>query len=331
MRNEGGLVSTPLVSILIPCYNAERWIAACIESALQQSWPNKEVIVLDDGSTDGSLDIIRGFDGRIRWEAGPNRGGNAARNRLLELAQGEWLQYLDADDWLKPEKVANQMRFVASHPETDVVYGPVQFQHMAANGSREEIEEIPAPHDPWTELASWKLPQTGGSLWRKQAILAAGGWKEDQPCCQEHELYLRLLTHGARFGFSADNGAVYRQWSDQTVCRRDPRRTMEQRLLILDRLEHTLAARRELTAARQDAVNVARFEIARMLWQQDEKAASDLMTTTRRAHPAFKPHGRAAPAVYRLVFHLFGFRAAERVASWKRAILGHAEGSPVVS
>ena len=86
------------VSILIPCYNAEKWIAQCIESALNQTYANKEVIVVDDGSTDGSLDIIKNFGDKIRWETSPNRGGNAARNRLLELSSGEWLQSLDADD-----------------------------------------------------------------------------------------------------------------------------------------------------------------------------------------------------------------------------------------
>src|SRR5947208_2592225 len=106
-----------LVSILIPCYNAERWIAQAIESALAQTWPEKEVVVVDDGSTDGSLDVIKQFDGRIRWETGPNRGGNMARNRLRELAGGDWLQYLDADDYLLPDKIDDQMRFLAKAPE----------------------------------------------------------------------------------------------------------------------------------------------------------------------------------------------------------------------
>ena len=94
----------PLVSILIPCYNAERWVGQAIESALAQTWPNKEVIVVDDGSTDGSLEVIKSFGDRIKWETGPNRGGNVARNRLLELSHGEWIQYLDADDYLLPAK-----------------------------------------------------------------------------------------------------------------------------------------------------------------------------------------------------------------------------------
>ena len=78
-------------------------------SALGQAWPDKDVFVVDDGSADGSIDVIRCFGDRIRWETGPNRGGNAGRNRLLELARGEWLQYLDADDYILPDKVARQM------------------------------------------------------------------------------------------------------------------------------------------------------------------------------------------------------------------------------
>src|SRR6516225_552816 len=113
----------PLVSILIPCFNAQHLVAQAIESALAQTWPHKEVIVVDDGSTDASLEVIRKFSGRIRWESGSNRGSNAARNRLLALARGDWLQYLDADDYILPEKVARQIEFARERPNVDVVFG----------------------------------------------------------------------------------------------------------------------------------------------------------------------------------------------------------------
>src|SRR5262245_9102291 len=155
------------VSILIPCFNAERWIGQAIESALSQTYLAKEVIVVDDGSHDGSLDIIKSFGDRIRWETGPNRGGNVARNRLLELANGTWLQYLDADDYLEPDKVERQMAFIAARPEAQIVYSPVIFEHWAASSQWRAVEPIPEPHDPWVLLARWYLPQTGATLWRK--------------------------------------------------------------------------------------------------------------------------------------------------------------------
>src|SRR5208337_516 len=253
--------------------NAERWVAQAIESALQQRWAENEIIVVDDGSTDRSLDIIRQYDGRIRWETGPNRGGNSARNRLLELARGEWVQYLDADDYLLPHKIARQMEFVAAHADLDVAFGPVTLEHWSEHGTRRELLLISEPHDLWVLLARWKLPQTGAPLWRKQAILDVGGWKPDQPCCQEHELYLRLLISDKRFAYCSTNGAVYRQWTTETVCRRDISEVHRRRLEIEQRLEDHLREKKQLTSERLRAINQARFETARIAWQYDSSLA----------------------------------------------------------
>ena len=102
-------MSVPLVSILIPCHNAEAFVADAIESALGQTHPNVEVVVVDDGSTDRSLEVIRSYDGRIRWETGPCRGACAARNRALALSLGEFIQFLDSDDLLLPQKIERQL------------------------------------------------------------------------------------------------------------------------------------------------------------------------------------------------------------------------------
>lgn len=85
------MIIEPSVSIVIPCYNAEAYIAESIDSALGQTYPNCEVIVIDDGSTDGSLEVIKSFGNRIRWRYGPNEGGCAARNRGVKVSRGGWL------------------------------------------------------------------------------------------------------------------------------------------------------------------------------------------------------------------------------------------------
>jgi glycosyltransferase involved in cell wall biosynthesis len=311
----------PLVSILIPCYNAEQWIKQSIDSALAQTWPEKEVIVVDDGSTDHSLEIIKKFSGRIRWETGPNRGGNVARNRLLELSRGEWLQYLDADDYLAPNKVANQILFLSSTPPTDLVFGPVTMEYVSIHEPRQAIFAIPKPHDPWILLARWYLPQTGASLWRKSAIRDVGGWKTDQPCCQEHELYLRLLMAGKRLAFCPLNGAVYRQWSELTVCKRDKSEVHRQRLQIEKRAEEFLRNRGELTGQRQQAINQARFEIARLAWLYDQVFAEQIMEIIRKTKSGFNPSGEAAPSSYRLIYRLLGFQPAERLGIWRRRLI----------
>ena len=303
------------VSILIPCYNAERWIAQAIESALAQTWLDKEIIVVDDGSTDRSLDVIRSFHSRIRWETGPNRGGNSARNRLLELARAEWVQYLDADDYLLAEKIGQQMEFLESHADTDVVFGPVTIEHSFQPDARRELLAIPECHDLWTLLASWRLPQTGAPLWRKQAILDVGGWKVNQPCCQEHELYLRLLINNKRFAYCPSNGAVYRQWSNSTVCTQDIAIVHRSCLEIEQWLEDYLREQGKLTSRRLTAINQTRFQIARIAWQYDPALASQVMDRVRSLEPDFCPKGPAAPARYWLIYRMFGFEAAERLAS----------------
>ncbi len=307
-----------LVSILIPCYNAERWIAQAIESALAQTWMEKEVIVVDDGSTDGSPEIIKRFGDRIHYETGLNAGSNAARNRLLELARGKWLQYLDADDYLLPDKIERQMEFLATHPDTDIVFGPVTMEHVEGESARRELLPIPEPHDPWVLLARWFLPQTGALLWRKEAVLDVGGWKPDQPCCQEHELYLRLLMAGKRFWYCATSGAVYRQWGEHTLWKRDKPEVHRQRLKIERRAEDFLGEKGELSPERLRAINQARFETARSAWQYDPDFATKIMATVHRLQPDFLPTGEAAPPRYQFIYRLLGFRRAEKIAGMRR-------------
>jgi len=307
-----------LVSILIPCFNAEPWISQAIESALAQTWPEKEVIVVDDGSTDRSLEIIKSFGERIRWETGPNRGGNPARNRLLALARGEWLQYLDADDYLQPDKIEKQLADAA--PETDVLYGPYIWEQWTAGRARLVPHPLPGESDLWTLLARWELPQTGACLWRKSAILAAGGWKPDQPCCQEHELYLRLLISGARFTRSEHAGAVYRSWSTDTVCNKNPSLTAMKRIEVVERLEQFLLARGALTPTRRDTINQQRFRIARSQWQRNHACAIQLMARVEETQPDFRPQSTSSPVAYAIAYKLLGFARTERLADRLREV-----------
>ncbi|MBE9060268.1 glycosyltransferase [cf. Phormidesmis sp. LEGE 11477] len=312
----------PTVSILIPCYNAEQWIAQAISSALAQTFPNKEVIVVDDGSTDASLSIIKGFGGTIRWESGPNKGGNAARNRLLALSTGRWLQYLDADDYLLPQKIEEHIGVVRREPEADVIYSPSVIEYRDGTDSSHEIRKIPTPKDPFVLLALWHLPQTGSPLWRKRAIVDVGCWKDDQPCCQEHELYLRLLKANKRFVYCSHASSIYRQWSEETVCKRDMPEVFRQRLAVEDSLEAYLKKTDQLTPVRQQAINQARFECARLIWLFDPVWAKRLISRIHCSQRKFVPTGASAPALYRFAYHLAGFSRAENIAYVKRSLMG---------
>jgi O-antigen/teichoic acid export membrane protein/glycosyltransferase involved in cell wall biosynthesis len=130
----------PLVSILIPAYNAEEWVAETLCSALAQTWEPKEIILVDDGSSDRTLEVARRFESPIvRIVAQPNRGASAARNTALPLSQGEYIQWLDADDLLAPDKIALQMeavkrgtggRTLLSSEWGSFMYGTAQAQFL---------------------------------------------------------------------------------------------------------------------------------------------------------------------------------------------------------
>src|SRR5438128_6673995 len=100
----------PLVSILIPAYNAEGWIGDTLLSAIAQTWPRKEIIVVDDGSTDRTLAVAQQFESSgVRVVTHKNQGAAATRNTAFSLSEGDYIQWLDADDLLAPDKIAKQM------------------------------------------------------------------------------------------------------------------------------------------------------------------------------------------------------------------------------
>jgi glycosyltransferase involved in cell wall biosynthesis len=301
-----------LVSILIPCYNAERWIAASIQSALDQTYPDKEVVVVDDGSTDGSLDVIRGFGDRVRFESGPNRGGNAARNRLVELSRGSWISFLDADDYYLPRKTEQQMAVVASDPELDIVYSPL-IELIELSGQMNP----PAVTDGelYLDYIRWHPFSTIGMLLRKSALRDVGGWKADQPVCQEHELLLRCIVAGRRFKSLPEAVAVYRKVDGASISRRSPLRTLTQKMALTEKLEAYLTESGRLNEEHRQAISQARFEAARTAYAFDGGYALDLMQRVRRTQKDFRPRGAAAPFAYRVVFNLLGFKSAEAVAA----------------
>lgn len=310
-----------IVSILIPCYNAEQWIGEAIESALAQSYPHTEVIVYDDGSTDGSLDIIKSYGDRIRWGTGPNRGGGPARNWLLDKAEGEWIQYLDADDYLKPDKIADQVAVLQDmDTPVDVLYGPETLQYHEGEEVHQEEGNITHTDDPWAALFTWDLPQTGAPLWRKEALNDVGGWKEDQPVCQEHELYLRLLMAGKKFHYADAGGAVYRQWSTDTVCRSDQTRTKTHQVEIVRRAEAFMMEHDLMTPQRRTILNNAYLSLSRMIWLFDPERACAIMDHVEEVtEGGFTPSLDRIPRTYVGLYKAFGFHAAEKVAAWKRS------------
>jgi len=127
----------PDVSVVIPCYNAERWVGRAIESVLAQEGVTVEVIVIDDGSTDGSVDVLRRYEDRIHWETDPNRGACAARNRGLALARADYVMFLDADDYLLPACLS-ELRRQSALDDADAAVGSAYSEQVG--GRRKKMK-----------------------------------------------------------------------------------------------------------------------------------------------------------------------------------------------
>ncbi len=303
----------PLVSILIPSYNAEQWIGQCIESALGQSYSNIEVIVSDDGSTDNTVGEIRRFGDRITFIESEHAGANAVRNRLTQMAQGEWLQYLDSDDYLLPHKITDQMGFLRNNGwKFDVAYSPMIVRKE--NTNTEYATLIEPPDDPTIHFLRWSSFCTHGILLRRSAVVEVGGWNDTQPVCQEHELLLRLFEAGNRFGLWNQAAAVYRYHSTGTISTKSPLRTMQERMALTDKFEEWLKKTGGLTRARRKAAYIARVETARNAWANDADYASELIRNAEKQGRFWVFSNSAVPLSLQVISMACGFRVAQRLA-----------------
>jgi GT2 family glycosyltransferase len=303
-----------VVSILIPCFNSERWLSAAIVSALNQKNCKVEVIIADDASIDQSVDIIRTFGDKVNLISGPHRGGNAVRNILLENATGEWVQFLDADDELSPEKISTQLQYVDNN--VDAVYGSVTLQWWKDESLINSMVSEPSRElDLYSHWFNWQLAQTGSVLWRASSLRKIGGWNESATCCQDNELTLRALKHGLRFVQSNDAGAIYRIWSDQTVCRRDPSMLIKVKTSLIDEMILWLREHNKLTQSHLEIAGKACFEMARSLYQIDSIDAKKY-AIDRVAQNVF--NFRRAPFHFKVLMSLFGFSVTENLASLAR-------------
>ena len=309
-------MQTPaLVSIVIPCWNAEETIARAISSALSQTYPRTEVIVIDDGSTDGSLDAIRGFDKQTYWEAQPNQGACAARNRGMQIASGDYLQFLDADDELLPEKIAHQMAIVEDvRPELTFVAGAYVYRRV----DKRDWCFSPLSDDPWLALlrGGGALGITSSNLWRAKALQAVGGWNADWQSSQDTELMFRLLRNAAQIGYDEKTLTIVHE-QRESVSRSSSHACFKPAawrnwLKLRSHIVTFLKSQGELTAKRHDQFQMKVIEFARGYWNQDQEEALQALEKYMAGRRLRLFRERLA---YRVTFNLGGFRFAEACRS----------------
>lgn len=302
--------ASPTVSVVIPCYNAEAFVAEAVASALDQTYPLEEVICVDDGSTDGTLGVLE----RLQADAGErlivlsrsNGGPSAARNLGLSRATGDYVQFLDADDLLRPEKIAHQIgliRVEAQHPDLVAAAYEVVF------GDAGTCAVIGLEESPWLGVFVAKLGITSANLYRREAVERVGGWNEGWRTSEDPELAFRLLKDGARVLLDPVPATTLRrrgdsQWSADVASSHQGWLRLRMEILDWVRAHRCLSPEEEQCAERK------LFGYARKVHTYDPGLAEEalsMLPASFRPEPA--RHGRA----YTLLYRAFGFDGAQRL------------------
>jgi glycosyltransferase involved in cell wall biosynthesis len=192
-----------LVSVIIPCYNAEEFVGEAIESALYQDYSPTEIIVIDDGSDDCSLDVINSFTDEVTWRNTPNRGAATARNEGLRMAGGEFVKFLDADDVLTEEIIEQQVDQIREEcAANQIPFGDIA--RMNAEGENVKVKDYRRYKDrneaSVLDLLEENI-QTAAPLHRREDLVEVGGFDEDLWKQNEYDLHIRLCAHGVRFRY----------------------------------------------------------------------------------------------------------------------------------
>jgi glycosyltransferase involved in cell wall biosynthesis len=199
------------VSIIIPAYNAEKTIADTLDSVLAQTHQNWEAIVVDDGSTDATAEITRGFaerDARIRMIQQANGGESAARNSGITQAHHDWLLFLDADDWISPLYLERMAAALISDPALDAVH--CRFARVARDGTHVIEKYVPPAGDMFSTLARRATFPPLACIVRKSLVEAVGNFDTSLRTSPDWDLWQRIARTGARFGSVSEVLAFYR-------------------------------------------------------------------------------------------------------------------------
>jgi glycosyltransferase involved in cell wall biosynthesis len=281
-----------LVSILIPAYNADRWISETINSALIQTWNKKEIIIVDDGSTDNTLQIARQFESKlVKVVTQENSGAASARNKAFKFAQGDYIQWLDADDLLAPDKIYLQMQRREVEANELILYTAAWARFYFRPGSATFY-----PDSLWCDLQplEWLVSKFEKGVWmnpitwlvsRKLSELA-GSWDERLSLDDDGEYVSRLVAQSEGVRFVSEAKCFYRTNTNSLSSTRSDAALDSlflattlciKHLRALEDTDHTRSACLKLLEARLCYFHPAKPAIIKAA----EKLASDIGGTLR--------------------------------------------------
>lgn len=208
------------VSVVIPCYNVRKYITECLSSVYKQNYDNLQVICVDNASEDGTYNTLLELQEKkypnLVVEQEQQEGAPCARNKGLEQAEGEWVQFLDADDLLLPQKISHQIEEVAEYSRVPFVAGSYYKQDL--DGTRTEVQPL---EDVWKGLFTTRLGNTCANLFRTRRVREVGGWDTDLESSQEYDLMFRLLQEERNLLLDRQPHTIIRERATGQISNRD--------------------------------------------------------------------------------------------------------------
>jgi glycosyltransferase involved in cell wall biosynthesis len=313
---------TAKVSVIIPCYNAARYLGETLESVGRQTWPNLEVVVVDDGSTDDSARIVDSFERLspvvIRQS---NRGQTAALNVGLAHATGDFVQYLDADDLIDPDKIAIQVSRLADAPGCVASARWGRF-YSRPEDARFETETVSRDLDSLDWLVESRADGLGmmfPALWLvpMPIVRAAGPWCEDLTLNNDAEYFTRVLLAADRVLFCEGARCRYRSGVTGSLSGRKKPGDWASQARVIELCQQRVLARDDGERARR-GFSLTWQHLAHACYPYDPSLAERALLRAQALHPdTIRPRGGPT---FSVLSRLIGWRAARRlqVASGRR-------------
>jgi glycosyltransferase involved in cell wall biosynthesis len=302
-----------LVSVVIPAYNVEEYVGDAIRSAFSQTYRHLEVICVDDGSTDGTLDAIQSHEAVSQCPfsviSTANRGPSAARAEGTRAARGEWIQYLDSDDMLDPEKIESQMRDIRAAGEAADVH-ITSYRQIELDG-RETFVRVDERVDPLIALYFSRAGITTSMLWRREAIERVGGWDEQMPSSEEMDLLFRILASGGKARFLNQAVSLRRMRPGSVTTGNSERMWRHVARLRARVFEHLLDSR---PASVDDAMRLRMLRLIQRVHDFDPGEATELQRRTL-GQDYDPPVTRIRALPYVAAYRNVGFMRTE---AWRR-------------
>jgi glycosyltransferase involved in cell wall biosynthesis len=299
-----------LVSIIVPCYNAERFLLETLESAFHQSYPCTEVVAIDDGSTDRTAEIIRSYGNRVRAEFGPNQGVSAARNRGTALARGEFIQYLDADDLLHSDAIERRVNALQT-TGADVAYSDWEKLVEGSDGNFKVLERVTTRIEeihPLPEIAALTFWAPLAALTYRRAIVEkVGGWKEWLPIIQDARFLQDVGLAGGRFVYAPGVGARYRVYGSASLSRRSETAFISDVFRNACDLQTVFETTGNMNSDQRRALAQIYDYVARSLFYCDPAAFRECVLRLYGLEPGFRANW---PKITDLASKIVGFKLA---------------------